>query len=100
MSIVEVDTALEDGSLFGSVCLGCILVDSPQHGELTTSAGTNNMLAANGAVVNVGWLLNVVDCALTGLVVAAESPGIGLAILGNGEAVVRASGYRHNIGDA
>lgn len=71
-----------------------------ENGELTTSAGGDNLLAPDGRVVDVGGLLNVVDSALAGLVVAGEAPGVGFSIASDGKAIIRASGDGDDVGDA
>lgn len=45
-----------------------------QDGKLAASAGTKNLLSADGCVVDLRGRLDVVDGALTSLVIAGEAP--------------------------
>lgn len=54
---------------------------------MTAGANADDLLAAGGCGIDDRRLLDVVDDALSGLVVAAEAPRVCLAVLGHGEAV-------------
>lgn len=86
----------------GSVDLGAVgqrcRVRLPvEHRELATCSGADNLLPADSSVVNLRRCLDVLDCALASLVVAGEPPRVDLAVSGNGEAVVGASGDGGNV---
>lgn len=85
MGLVAVDMDAVYAVDFGS------LGDAGEDGVLAASAGGDEFLAADGGVVDDGGGVDVVDCALAGLVVAGEAPGVGLSVFGDGEVVVGAS---------
>lgn len=64
------------------------LRDTDQQRVLSTSASADDLLVADGRVVDEGRLLDIVDGALASLEIAGEAPRVDLAILGDGEAVV------------
>ena len=59
---------------------------------MTTGSCTNDLLAADGGVVDQCGSVDVVDRALAGLVVAGEAPGVDLAVGGDGEVVIGTGG--------
>ena len=63
-----------------------------QDRVLAASAGVDELLIAHGRVVDDGRYLDVLAGTLTRLVVGREAPRVDLAVPGQGEAVVRASG--------
>jgi hypothetical protein len=81
----------------GAVGLGCRVRLAIEHRELAAGAGANNLLPAGSGIIDLRRRLNVVDCALARLIVAGKTPRVGLAICGNGEAVVGAGGDGDNV---
>jgi hypothetical protein len=75
-----------------------VLGDANEQRVLTASASADDLLAADGRVVDDCRLLDIVDGALAGLVVAAEAPRVDLAVLGDGEAVVETGLYGDDVG--
>lgn len=59
---------------------------------MTTSAGSNNLLATDGGVIDHSGSVYVVGRALAGLVVARKAPREDLSVGGDGEAVISTSG--------
>lgn len=57
-----------------AVHLGRVLGNAPDNGKLSSGTGTDNLLVANGRVVDQGGRVNVIDGALAGLVVGGEAP--------------------------
>jgi hypothetical protein len=88
---------LVDAVGLGAICRRDILSLADKDRVLATSACSNDLLAANGGVINNGGGVDVVDCALAGLVVAGEAPGEDLAFGVDGEVVVSASGDGDNV---
>lgn len=66
---------------------------------MTTSSGTDDLLASDGGVVDQGRSVDVLDRALAGLVVAGEAPGVDSAVGGDGEVVIGTGGDRDDILD-
>ena len=97
MLIVEVDDLV--GAIHLAVGRGDILGQANEDGVLSTSAGTDDLLVSRGSVVDEGRDVDVVDGALAGLVVARKAPGVGLAVLANGKAVVGTGGNGNNVGE-
>ena len=84
------------GAIRLAVGSGNVLGQANENGVLSTSAGTDNLLVSRGSVVDQGRDVDVVDGALAGLVVARKAPGVGLAVLANGKAVVGTGGNGNN----
>ena len=68
-----------------------VLGNTHEQRVLPAGAGSDDLLAADGGVIDLRRLLNVVDGALPSLVVAGEAPRVDLAVGGDGEAVIEAS---------
>jgi hypothetical protein len=81
----------------GAICRGGLLSLAEEDRVLSTSACSDDLLAADGGVINNGGGVDVVDGALAGLVVAGEAPGEDLALGVDGEVVVSAGGDGDNV---
>lgn len=84
----------------GPVGGGRIFSLAHKHRVLATGASANDFLATDGGVVDQCRRLNLVDSALTGLVVAGEAPRVRLAVARNGETVVCAGSDSNDVGDS